>query len=77
MLSLPLETISHVTDALLLPCLLALDALVRMETSAAMPDHPADKLLADGLMVANLLTLAAQFALEVGNKDIILNSVFH
>ncbi|XP_061454183.1 testis-expressed protein 11 [Rhineura floridana] len=42
----------------------ALEAIVAMEKSAAQPAHHKDKLLMDGSMVNDLLSLAAQFALE-------------
>ncbi|KAH0630775.1 hypothetical protein JD844_003968 [Phrynosoma platyrhinos] len=42
----------------------ALDAFVTMEKSAADRTHHKDMLLTDGSMTANLISLAAQFALE-------------
>nr|XP_020651569.1 testis-expressed protein 11 [Pogona vitticeps] len=53
----------------------AIDALVRMEESAAQPDHQTDKLLVDGSMVANLLTLAAQFALENNQQPVAIEAL--
>lgn len=55
--------------ALLLVCLLALDAVVAMGKSAAQPTHHTEELLTDGTVATSLLSLAAQFALEVQTRS--------
>ncbi|XP_053130263.1 testis-expressed protein 11 isoform X2 [Hemicordylus capensis] len=53
----------------------ALDAVVAMEKSAAQPGHQKDKLLTDGTMVTNLLSLAAQFALENDQESVAIKAL--
>ncbi|XP_062998148.1 testis-expressed protein 11 [Elgaria multicarinata webbii] len=53
----------------------ALDAFVAMEKSAAHPSHHEDKLLTDGSMATNLLSLAAQFALENDQQSVAIKAL--
>ncbi|XP_008121014.1 testis-expressed protein 11 isoform X2 [Anolis carolinensis] len=48
----------------------ALDAFVAMEKSIAEPTHHKDKALMDGSVAVNLISLAAQFALENGEQEV-------
>ncbi|XP_042333881.1 testis-expressed protein 11 isoform X2 [Sceloporus undulatus] len=53
----------------------ALDAFVKMEKSAAEPTHHKDMLLTDGSMTANLISLAAQFALENDQQSVAIEAL--